>query len=51
VDVGVFQASLAGGHPPRIIRLSDLEAGMSEKTRNVTKLHSVKKGANRESIP
>jgi hypothetical protein len=46
-----FQASLAGGHPLRIIRLSDLDAGMSEKTRNVIKLHSTKKSANRESIP
>jgi len=46
-----FQASLAGGHPLRIIRLSDLDAGMSEKTRNVIKLHSPKKSANRESIP
>ncbi len=46
-----FQATLAGGHPLRIIRLGDLNAGMSKKTRNVIKLHSAKKSANRESVP
>jgi hypothetical protein len=46
-----FQATLAGGHPLRIIRLGDLNAGMSKKTRNVIKLHPAKKSANRESVP
>jgi hypothetical protein len=32
-----FQATLAGGHPLRIIRLSDFNAGMSKKPRNVLK--------------
>jgi hypothetical protein len=32
-----FQATLAGGHPLRIIRLGDLHAGMSKKPRNVLK--------------
>jgi len=46
-----FQATLAGGHPLRIIRLGDLNAGMSKKTRNVIKLHPAKKSSNRESVP
>ena len=33
-----FQATLAGGHPLRIIRLGDLHAGVSKKPRNVLKL-------------
>jgi hypothetical protein len=32
-----FQATLAGSHPLRIIRLSDLQAGVSKKPRNILK--------------
>ena len=46
-----LQAELPGGHPLRIIRLSDLDAGVSKKTRNVLKLHSRKELANGERVP
>ena len=36
-----FQATLAGGHPLRIIRLGNLNAGMPKKPRNVLKRDSL----------
>ena len=45
-----FQATLAGGHPLRIIRLGDLHAGVSKKPRNVIKLKPSQQLAHGECV-
>lgn len=45
-----FQASLAGGHPLRVVRLSDLHAGVSKKPRNVIKLKPAQQLAHGERV-
>ena len=37
-----LKTELPGGHPLRIVRLRDLDGGVSKKSRNVLKLHSRK---------
>jgi hypothetical protein len=50
LDNQTFQATLAGGHPVRIIRLADLHAGMSKKSRNVIKQNSPQEHPHRECV-
>jgi hypothetical protein len=45
-----LQAQLAAGHPLRVIRLRDLDAGMSKKPRNVLKLKAGNQLANDERV-
>ena len=45
-----FQSSLAGGNPLRVVRLCDLDAGVSKKPRNVLKLHPGEEPADRERV-
>src|SRR6266566_3720678 len=46
-----LQATLAGGHPLRIIRLGDLHAGVSKKPRNVIKLKPSQELTHSECVP
>ena len=39
-----LQTHLASGDPPRVIRLSDLNAGAAKKPRNILKLKSSQRG-------
>jgi hypothetical protein len=41
-----FQATLAGSHPVRIIRLCDLDTGVSKKPRSIIKLKAGQELAN-----
>jgi len=45
-----FQATLAGGHPLRIIRLGDLNAGVPKKSRNIIKLKPSQQLAHGECV-
>src|ERR1035438_5475025 len=45
-----FQATLAGGHPLRIIRLGDLHAGVPKKSRNIIKLKPSQQLAHGECV-
>lgn len=45
-----LQAQLAASHPLRIIRLRDLHAGVGKKPRNILKLKTRQKLANREGV-
>ena len=46
-----LQATFPGSHPLRIIRLSDLHAGMSRKPRNIVKLKPAQQLAHGECVP
>ena len=46
-----FQPQLAAANPLRIIRLSDLHAGVAKKPRNILKLKTGQQFANRERVP
>ena len=45
-----FQTALPAANPLRVIRLGDLDTGVSKKPRNILKLHAAKQGADRECI-
>jgi AraC-like DNA-binding protein len=45
-----FQATLAGCHPLRIIRLGDLHAGVPKKSRNIIKLKPSQQLAHGECV-
>ena len=45
-----FQATLAGGHPLRIIRLGDLHAGVSKKPRNILKRNPLQEHPHGECV-
>jgi hypothetical protein len=45
-----FQATLAGAHPLRIIRLRDLHAGVSKKPRNVLKRNALQEHPHGECV-
>jgi hypothetical protein len=45
-----LQPAFTRGHPLRIVRLSDLDAGMSQKPRNILKGDALKQRANCERI-
>ena len=45
-----LQATLAGGHPLRVIRLGDLHAGVSKKSRHVVKLKPAKQLSHGECV-
>ena len=46
-----LEATLAGCHPLRVIRLSDLHAGVSEKARNIVKLKPAQQLAHSKCVP
>jgi hypothetical protein len=46
-----LQATLAGGHPLRIIRLGDLHAGVSKKPRHVVKRDALQEHPNSKCVP
>ena len=46
-----LQPALPGGHPLRIIRLCDLNAGVAEKPRNIVKLKAGQEFSHREGVP
>ena len=46
-----LQTHLPTGNPLRIIRLRDLDTGVTKKSRNILKLKSGQQFANREGVP
>ncbi len=46
-----LQTHLPTGNPLRIIRLRDLDTGVTKKSRNILKLKSGQQLANREGVP